>query len=75
MTTNDEHAGFLPTEPPRRPAESALVRIIATPGVIAVGTAVAAILDANNVAGWITGVVVSALSVTLAAILWRSRRL
>jgi hypothetical protein len=75
MTTSEESRGFLPTEPPRRQVESALVRVIATLGIIAVGTAVAAIMDAAGVAGWIIGLVVSAVSVILAAILWRRRML
>jgi hypothetical protein len=68
-------SGFLPAEPRRLASESVLVRVIATLGVIGIGTAVGAILVANTVAGWITGLVVSALSVVLAAVLWRSRRL
>ncbi|MBV8951463.1 MAG: hypothetical protein JOZ99_11345 [Actinobacteria bacterium] len=75
MSTSEENQAFLPTEPPRRPAESALVRIIATLGVVGVGTAVAAILDSQGVAGWIIGLVVSIVSVILAAILWRRRTL
>jgi hypothetical protein len=67
--------GFLPTEPARRTPESVLVRFIATAGIIGIGTALGAILAANDVKGWITGIVVSGVSVVLAAILWRSRRL
>ena len=67
--------GFLPTQPERRTPESVLVRLIATAGVIGIGTAVGAILGANDVASWILALVVSALSVVLAAVLWRSRRL
>jgi hypothetical protein len=73
--TGGDTEGFLPAEPPRRAAESVLVRVVATLGIIAVGTAVAAILDSAGVSGWITGLVVSTLSVVLAAVLWRSRRL
>jgi hypothetical protein len=67
--------GFLSPAPPRLRVESALVRLIATAGVVGIGTAVGAILVANNVAGWITGLSVSLVSVILAAVLWRSRRL
>jgi hypothetical protein len=67
--------GFLPTEPGRAVFESVIVRIVATAGVIGIGTALGAILDASNVAGWIMALVVSAVSVVLAAVLWRSRRL
>ncbi len=67
--------GFLSPAPPRLRFESALVRLIATAGVVGIGTAVGAILVANDVAGWITGLSVSLVSVILAAVLWRSRRL
>jgi hypothetical protein len=67
--------GFLPSQPARRAAESVMVRLIATAGIIGIGTAVGAVLAANDVAGWITALVVSALSVILAAVLWRSREL
>jgi hypothetical protein len=67
--------GFLPSQPARATAESVLVRVIATAGVIGIGTAVGAILSAQDVAGWIAALVVATLSVVLAAILWRSRRL
>ena len=68
-------AGFLPTRPARLGSESVLVRLIATIGVVAIGTVVGAVLVANHVAGWITGLVVATVSVLLAAVLWRSRRL
>ena len=71
----ETEAGFLPTRPPRFVPESVLVRVIATIGVIAIGTLVGAILVANNVAGWITGLVVASVSVVLAAVLWRSRHM
>ena len=67
--------GFLPVDPTRRNAESILVRVVATLGVVAIGTALGAILDAADVAGWISGLVVATTCVVLAAILWRSRRL
>lgn len=73
--TDEEGPGFLPARPARLRIESVFVRLVATAGVIGIGTAVGAILVANDVAGWITGLVVSALSVVLAAVLWRSRRL
>jgi hypothetical protein len=67
--------GFLPPRPPRAEAESVVVRVIATAGVIGISTAVGAILAASSVAGWVIALVVSTLSVVLAAVLWRSRRL
>jgi protein-S-isoprenylcysteine O-methyltransferase Ste14 len=70
-----EEQGFLPTGPSRLHGESIFVRLIATLGVVGIGTAVGALLTANDIAGWITGLVVSLLSVLLAAVLWRSRQL
>jgi hypothetical protein len=68
-------AGFLSAQPRRQRAESVFVRLVATAGVIAVGTALGAILVANGVDGWIVGLAVSAVSVLFAAVLWRSRQL
>jgi hypothetical protein len=65
--------GFLPASPPRAQAESVAVRIIATAGVIGIGTAIGAALVSGHVAGWIVGLVVATVSVVLAALLWRSR--
>jgi hypothetical protein len=42
---------------------------------VGVGAALGAILIGVDVAGWITGLVVSIVTVALAAMLWRSRRL
>jgi hypothetical protein len=67
--------GFLPSEPSRREAESVFVRVIATAGVIGIGTLLGAVLTAQDAAGWIIGIAVSLLSVVLAAVLWRSRTL
>lgn len=55
--------------------ERALVRLIATGGVIAIGVALGAILAASKVQGWITGLVVAIVSVVLSATLWSSRQL
>ena len=67
--------GFLPVDPTRRSAESVLVRVVATLGVVAIGTVLGAILGASDVAGWVIGLVVASTCVVLAAILWRSRQL
>jgi hypothetical protein len=75
VSHGDAKAGFLSSSPDRREAESVFVRVIATAGVVAVGTALGAVLVANNVAGWIVGLAVAVVSVVLAAILWRSRSL
>lgn len=75
--TDDSRAnsGFLSEHPGRRTFESALARIVATAGIVGIGTAFGAILIAADVAGWISGLVVSVVTVTLAALLWQSRRL
>ena len=70
-----EGTSFIPARPGRRGFESFVMRIIATGGIIGIGTALAAILGAQDVGHWITGLVVSALSVLLAAVLWSSRTL
>ncbi len=70
-----ESAGFLPASPPRASIESVAVRLIATAGVVGIGTAIGALLSTGHVAGWIISLVVSLVSVVLAATLWRSRRL
>ncbi|HUJ64716.1 MAG TPA: hypothetical protein VLX59_04195 [Acidimicrobiales bacterium] len=67
--------GFLPASPPRASLESAVVRLVATAGVVGIGTALGAILASSGVAGWIIGLAVSVVCVVLAALLWRSRRL
>jgi hypothetical protein len=71
----EEKTGFLPLRMRRPIVESVFVRLVATGGIIGIGTAVAAILGAQEVAAWIIGIVVSAIAVVLAAILWSSRTL
>ncbi len=45
--------GFL-SEQPKRPAfESVLARLVATAGIVGIGTALGAILIAADVAGWL----------------------
>ena len=66
---------MIPRREGRRGLESVAVRLIATGGIIGIGTAVAAILGSQDVQHWITGLVVGTLSVILAAILWSSRML
>jgi hypothetical protein len=67
--------GFLSERPERRTFESVFARLVATAGIVGIGTALGAILIAADAAGWVTGLVVSIVSVVLAAMLWRSRRL
>jgi hypothetical protein len=59
----------------RSAPERFLVRLIATFGIVGVGVAIGAIMVSSNSQGWIVGLVVSAVTVILAAILWSSRML
>ena len=67
--------GFLSDRPERRTFESVFARLVATAGVVGIGTVLGAILVAADAAGWIVGLVVSMVTVLLAAMLWRSRQL
>ncbi len=60
---------------PRMRIESLFVRLIATSGIVGVSVAIAAIMGTFSVQAWIIGLVASAVSVVLAAILWSSRTL
>jgi hypothetical protein len=55
--------------------ERASMRVVATAGIVGIATAVGAVVDSQDVAGWITALVASAISVILAAVLWSSRQL
>ena len=58
--------GFLSPQPRRLRLESVFVRLVATAGVVGVGTALGAVLVTNEVAGWIVGLTVSVVSVLFA---------
>ena len=60
---------------PRMRIESLFVRLIATSGIVGVSVAIAAIMGTQTIQAWIIGLVASAVSVVLAAILWSSRTL
>jgi hypothetical protein len=66
---------MLPARSPRSRIESFVVRLIATCGVVAIGVAIAAIMVSDKSHGWLVGLVVSIVSVVLAALLWSSRQL
>ena len=72
---HDEGGPFLPNRAARLRVESFAMRIVATAGIVGIGVAVAAILGTQDVKAWIIGLVVSLLSVLLAAVLWSSRTL
>ncbi len=71
----DNASTFIPARARRPAAESFVMRIIATGGIVGIGTALAAILGTQDVDAWIIGLAVSAVAVLLAAILWSSRTL
>jgi hypothetical protein len=64
---------LVPYGPALRP-ESLAIKAIATVGVVAIGTAIGAVLVANDVAGWIVGLVVAAIAAVLSGGIWGARR-
>jgi hypothetical protein len=70
----DSHNMLPPRQRRRSRLERLLVRLIATCGIVGIGVAVAAVMVSNKSPGWIVGLVVSIVSVVLAAILWSSRQ-
>ena len=64
---------MLPQRERRSLPERLLVRLIATCGIVGIGVVIAAIMVSSHSQGWIVGLVVSIVSVVLAAILWSSR--
>jgi hypothetical protein len=59
----------------RSKVERGFMRLVATGGIIGIAVALGAILGSQDVAGWITGLVIGLTSVVLAALLWSSRQL
>ncbi|MFZ1993163.1 MAG: hypothetical protein WAU75_03570 [Solirubrobacteraceae bacterium] len=71
----DSH-NMLPGRERRRSGfERLIVRLIATCGIVGIGVAIAAIMVSSKSQGWVVGLVVSIVSVVLAAVLWSSRQL
>ncbi len=66
---------MIPVRAGRSFIETLLMRLVATAGIIGIGVAIAAIMHSQKSEGWLIGLVVSAVSVILAAVLWSSRRL
>ena len=68
--------GMVPGRARRRTGvERGFMRLIATGGIVGIGVALGAVLAGQDVAGWIVGLVVSLVSIVLAALLWSSRQL
>jgi len=53
--------------------QSSFSRFVAIGGILGIGTGLAAILGSQDVEAWIIGIVVSCVSVILAAIAWSTR--
>jgi hypothetical protein len=76
MSEVDRPQNMVPARRSRRSrVERGFMRVVATGGVVGIGVALGAILTHNNVAGWLVGLVVSVVSLLLAAVLWSSRQL
>jgi hypothetical protein len=68
--------GMVPGRERRRTGvERGFMRLIATGGIVGIGVVLGAVLVGQDVAGWIVGLVVSMVSIVLAALLWSSRQL
>ena len=66
---------MLPERDRRSGPERLLMRLVATCGIVGIGTAISAIMVSSGSHGWEAGLVVSIVSVVLAALLWSSRLL
>jgi hypothetical protein len=66
---------MIPSRRTRLPLEAPLMRIVATAGIVGIGVVIAAIMTSQDSEGWLIGLVVSVVTVVLAAVLWSSRRL
>ena len=75
MAQGGDDPTFIPAHRRRLGIESFFVRLVATGGIVGIGTALAAILGSQDVEAWIIGLAVSILAVVLAAVLWSSRTL
>jgi hypothetical protein len=66
---------MIPSGRRRLPLEAPLMRVVATAGIVGIGVVIAAIMGSQDSQGWLIGLVVSIVSVVLAAMLWSSRLL
>jgi hypothetical protein len=74
--TPEERSGvMIPSGRRRLPLEAPVMRVVATAGIVGIGVVIAAIMHAQDSQGWLIGLVVSIVSVALAALLWSSRLL
>jgi hypothetical protein len=71
--TRSASPNMLPSRKGRGVLERTFVRVIATGGIVGIGVVIAAIMASSTSHGWLIGLVVSLVSVVLAAVLWSSR--
>jgi len=74
-TPGQRRAVMIPRRDKRLPFEAPAMRVVATAGIVAISVVVAAIMGSQNSHAWLVGLVVSLVSLVLAAVLWSSRRL
>ena len=68
-------AVMIPRRDKRLPVEAPVMRVVATAGIVGISVVIAAIMGSQDSQGWVIGLVVSLVSLALAAVLWSSRRL
>jgi hypothetical protein len=66
---------MIPSRRKRLPLEAPLMRAVASAGIVGIAVAIAAVMTSQHSQGWLIGLVVSVVSLLLAAVLWSSRRL
>jgi hypothetical protein len=66
---------MIPNRRKRLPLEGPLMRVVASAGIVGIAVVIAAIMGSQGSQGWLIGLVVSVVSLLLAAVLWSSRRL
>ena len=66
---------MIPSRRNRLPLEAPMMRFVATAGIVAIAVVIAAIMGSQDSQAWLIGLVVSLVSLVLAALLWSSRRL
>jgi hypothetical protein len=66
---------MIPNRRKRLPLEGPLMRLVASAGIVGIAVAIAAIMGSQGSQEWLIGLVVSVVSLVLAAVLWSSRRL
>ena len=74
-TAGQPRAVMIPRRDKRLPFEAPVMRVVATAGIVGISVVVAAIMGSQSSHAWLIGLVVSLVSLALAAVLWSSRLL